>query len=43
MNYKAKMDPSNAPAPIKKLIAAAAEDLIDRICIKQYIDDISKY
>ena len=46
MNYQAKMDPANAPAPIKKLIEVAKEDLIDRMCIKQYIADIeqsSKY
>ena len=46
MNYQAKMDPANAPAPIKKLIEVAKDDLIDRMCIKQYIADLeesSKY
>ena len=43
MNLNPKMDPANAPAPIRKLIEVAKEDLMDRYCIKQYIDDISKY
>ena len=46
MNYQAKMDPANAPAPIKKLIEVAKEDLIDRMCVKQYLADLeesSKY
>ena len=46
MNYQAKMDPANAPAPIRKLIEVAKEDLMDRMCTKQYIADIeesSKY
>ena len=46
MNLNPKMDPSTAPAPVKKLIEAAKEDLIDRICVKQYLADIdesSKY
>ena len=43
MNLTQKKDPAKAAAPIRKLIAAAADDLLDRICIKQYIDDISKY
>ena len=41
MNYQAKMDPATAPAPIKKLIEAAKEDLIDRMCLKQYIEESS--
>ena len=41
MNYKAKMDPSNAPVPVKKLIEAAKEDLIDRMCLKQYVEESS--
>jgi hypothetical protein len=35
-----KMDPEKAPAPVKKLIEAAKEDLMDRMCIDQYISDI---
>ena len=34
-----KMDPADAPAPVKKLIEAAKEDLMDRMCIDQYISD----
>ena len=41
MNLNPKMDQTNAPAPIKKLIEAAKEDLIDRMCIKQYIEESS--
>ena len=41
MNYKAKMDPSTAPLPIRKLIEVAKEDLIDRMCLKQYIEESS--
>ena len=46
MNYKAKMDQTKIPAPIRKLIEVAKEDLIDRMCLKQYLADIeesSKY
>lgn len=43
MNYKAKTDPEKASTPVKKLIEAAKYDLMDRYCLKQYIDDISKY
>ena len=43
MNLNPKMDPSKAPAPIRKLIEAAKYDLIDRMCIKQYIEESSKY
>lgn len=41
MNYQAKMDPANAPTPIRKLIEVAKDDLIDRMCIKQYIEESS--
>ena len=41
MNYKAKMDPATAPTPIQKLIEVAKEDLIDRMCLKQYIEESS--
>lgn len=46
MNYKAKMDQTKIPAPVRKLIEVAKEDLLDRICIKQYLADLdesSKY
>lgn len=46
MNYQAKMDQTKIPAPVRKLIEVAKEDLIDRMCIKQYladIDEISNY
>ena len=43
MNLNPKMDPANAPAPVKKLIEVAKEDLLDRMCLKQYIDESSKY
>ena len=46
MNYQAKMDQTKIPAPIRKLIEVAKEDLIDRMCLKQYLADIeesSKY
>ena len=36
-----KMDPEKAPAPVKKLIEAAKEDLMDRMCIDQYIEESS--
>lgn len=41
MNYKAKMDPEKASTPVKKLIEAAKYDLIDRMCIRQYIEESS--
>lgn len=41
MNYKAKMDPTKIPAPIRKLIEAAKYDLMERMCIKQYIEESS--
>lgn len=40
MSNKVKMDPEKAPAPVKKLIEAAKEDLMDRMCIDQYISDV---
>ena len=46
MNLNPKLDQTKIPAPIKKLIEVAKEDLIDRMCTKQYIadlDDSSKY
>lgn len=43
MNYQAKMDPATAPTPIQKLIEAAKYDLMERMCIKQYIEESSKY
>lgn len=36
-----KTDPANAPAPVKKLIEAAKEDLMDRMCVDQYIEESS--
>lgn len=41
MNYKAKMDQAKIPAPIRKLIEVAKEDLIDRMCLKQYVEESS--
>lgn len=38
---KAKMDPEKAPAPVKKLIDAAQDDLVERECIRQYIEESS--
>ena len=43
MNYKAKMDQTKIPAPVRKLIEVAKEDLLDRYCLKQYIEESSKY
>lgn len=40
MSNKVKMDPEKAPAPVKKLIEAAKDDLMDRMCIDQYISDV---
>lgn len=40
------MDQTKIPAPVQKLIEVAKEDLIDRMCLKQYLADIdesSKY
>ena len=36
-----KMDPEKAPAPVKKLIEAAKDDLMERRCIEQYIEESS--
>lgn len=41
MNYQAKMDPEKASVPVKKLIEAAKYDLMERYCIKQYIEESS--
>ena len=41
MNLNSKMDHAKIPAPVRKLIEVAQEDLIDRMCIKQYIDESS--
>ena len=35
------MDPEKAPAPVKKLIEAAKDDLMERRCIEQYIEESS--
>ena len=36
---KKKMDPEKAPAPVKKLIEAVKDDIMDRRCIQQYIEE----
>lgn len=41
MNLNPKTDPANAPVPVKKLIEVAKEDLIDRYCLKQYVEESS--
>lgn len=41
MNLNPKMDPSTAPAPIRKLIEVAKDDLMDRYAIKQYVEESS--
>lgn len=41
MNLNPKMDQTKIPAPVRKLIEVAKEDLIDRMCIKQYIEESS--
>ncbi len=41
MSNKVKMDPEKAPAPVKKLIEAAKDDLMERRCIEQYIEESS--
>lgn len=46
MNLNPKLDPANVPAPIRKLIEVAKDDLLDRMCTKQYLADLdesSKY
>ena len=42
MNYKAKMDQTKIPAPVRKLIEVAKDDLLDRMCTKQYIADLEE-
>ena len=42
MNYKAKMDQTKIPAPVRKLIEVAKEDLMDRYCTKQYLADLEQ-
>lgn len=42
MNLNPKMDQTKIPAPVRKLIEVAKEDLIDRMCIKQYIADLDE-
>ena len=42
MNYKAKMDQTKIPAPVRKLIEAAKDDLMDRYCMKQYLADLAE-
>ena len=41
MNYQAKMDQTKIPAPIRKLIEVAKDDLMDRMCLKQYVEESS--
>ena len=41
MNYQAKMDPEKASTPVKKLIEAAKDDLMERYAIKQYVEESS--
>ena len=41
MNYQAKMDQTKIPTPIRKLIEVAKEDLLDRYCTKQYVEESS--
>ena len=41
MNLNPKMDPEKASTPVKKLIEAAKYDLMERMCIKQYIEESS--
>lgn len=42
MNLNSKLDQTKIPAPIRKLIAAAMDDLLDRYCLKQYIADLDE-
>ena len=42
MNLNPKMDQTKIPAPVRKLIEVAKEDLIDRMCTKQYIADLEE-
>ena len=35
------MDPEKASTPVKKLIEAAKYDLMDRMCLKQYVEESS--
>lgn len=42
MNLKPKMDQTKIPAPVRKLIEVAKEDLMDRICVKQYLTDLDE-
>lgn len=42
MNLNPKMDQTKIPAPVRKLIEVAKEDLIDRMCLKQYIADLDE-
>ena len=41
MNLNPKMDQTKIPAPVRKLIAVAKYDLMERYAIKQYIDESS--
>lgn len=41
MNYQAKIDPEKASVPVKKLIEAAKYDLMERMCIRQYLADLA--
>lgn len=40
MNLNPKLDQTKIPAPVRKLIEAAKDDLIDRMCLKQYLADL---
>ena len=42
MNLNPKLDQTKIPAPIRKLIEVAKEDLMDRMCLKQYISDLAE-
>lgn len=41
MNYQAKMDQKKIPAPVRKLIEVAKNDLLERYAIKQYVEESS--
>lgn len=42
MNLNPKMDQTKIPAPVRKLIEVAKDDLLDRMCTKQYIADLDE-
>ena len=41
MNLNPKMDPTKIPAPVRKLIEVAKDDLLDRMCNMQYVEESS--